>query len=134
MNEETRAGIAAFVVAGADTALEPIGRRAEADSGDPQVSQATLYEGPDGSPQVGIWQCTPGGWAIKDRADTEILYVVAGRAVLTGADGTRRDIGPGDTAVLPLHWSGRWQIVETLRKVYVVIPGRSTGLSGSRSS
>jgi uncharacterized cupin superfamily protein len=30
------------------------------------------------------------------------------------------DIGPGDTAVFGVGWTGTWQIHETIRKIYVI--------------
>lgn len=96
------------------------GPRQGADAGDPQTSTLVLREAGDGVPSVGVWECTPGGWAIEDRPDTEVVLVLSGRATLTSSDGEATEIGPGDVAVLPLGWSGRWDVLETLRKVYVV--------------
>jgi uncharacterized cupin superfamily protein len=98
--------------------LERGGPRAGADLGDPQTSGLVLHSGP---PQVGVWECTPGGWAIESRGDTESGIVLQGRARLTGADGQSRQITAGDVYVLPKGWSGRWEILEALRKVYVVV-------------
>lgn len=102
-----------------DGPLEPIGPRPGADRGDPRMSIRTLYETPDGSVQVGVWECTPGGWSIVERADTEVVHVLRGRAVITDADGTTHELGPGSVLTLPRGWSGRWDIGETLRKLYV---------------
>jgi uncharacterized cupin superfamily protein len=30
------------------------------------------------------------------------------------------ELGPGESVVLPRGWSGRWDILETVRKVYVL--------------
>ena len=35
----------------------------------------------------GVWACTPGGWAITDRPDTETVRILSGRARLTDAGG-----------------------------------------------
>ena len=48
-----------------DGALEPLGPRAGSDSGDPQTSGITFFAGH--GVEVGVWECTPGGWAIVDR-------------------------------------------------------------------
>jgi uncharacterized cupin superfamily protein len=103
--------------------LEPTGPRAGADRGDPQTSIRVLHTSADGLVQVGIWACTPGGWAITDRPDTEVVHLLEGRARITDADGTRHDLGPGDAIVLPRGWSGRWDILETARKLYVTRAG-----------
>ena len=60
-----------------DGALEPSGPRAGADSGDPQTSGVAFFEGHGVS--VGVWECTPGGWAITDRPDTETMMLLGGR-------------------------------------------------------
>jgi uncharacterized protein len=102
------------------TAPEPIGPRAGADSGDPQVSLVEFHS--DGVTDVGIWECTPGGWHIEDRPDTEVVHILAGRVRMTDdTDGSTREIGPGEVMVLPKGWSGRWDILETTRKLYVVV-------------
>lgn len=107
-------------VAGAtDMTLEPVGQRDGADQGDPQVSLRVISK--DGAVHVGVWQCTPGGWPIVDRGDTEVASILSGKGVITDADGAQRVLGPGTVVVLPKGWSGRWDISETLRKVYVII-------------
>lgn len=103
--------------------LEPTGPRAGADRGHPETWTRVLFSSPDGRTQVGIWQCTPGGWVIVDRSDTETIHVLEGRARITDADGTAHDLGEGDAIVLPRGWSGRWDIIETVRKLYVTVAG-----------
>jgi uncharacterized protein len=71
--------------------------------------------------QVGIWQCAPGSWTITDRPDTESIRLIEGRVRLTNAaDGSSVELGPGDALVLPKGWSGRWEILQTARKFYVL--------------
>lgn len=99
--------------------LEPAGRRAGADSGDPQVRLLPVASGSEA--QVGIWECEPGGWPVVDRPDTETCYIISGAARLTDdATGRVVDVGPGDVLVLPPGWTGRWDVVETIRKAYTV--------------
>ena len=99
--------------------LTPAGQRAGADSGDPQVASATIYKG-DGI-SVGVWECTPGGWPIENRADCETATIVSGKGQITDADGSVRALEAGTVVTLPKGWSGRWDITETLRKVYVIV-------------
>lgn len=99
--------------------LEPVGPREGADTGDPQVSLLELYAG--GATEAGLWACTPGGWAITDRPDTEVVLILEGRVRMTDAGGDSREIGPGEVMVLPKGWSGRWEVLETTRKLYVVV-------------
>lgn len=107
-------------IAEAETiALEPAGLRAGHDSGHPEMSVREMYSG--NGIEAGVWECTPGGWAIENRPNTEICSIVSGSGVITDADGGKRDLAPGTVLVLPKGWSGRWDITRTLRKVYVIV-------------
>jgi uncharacterized cupin superfamily protein len=101
-----------------DGALEPTGPRVGADIGDPQTSGITFFSGH--GVDVGVWECTPGGWTIVDRADTETMMLLAGVATITPLDGEPVELVEGDVFVLPKGWSGRWDVVETVRKLYVI--------------
>ncbi len=102
-----------------DRDLDDWGPRVGADRGAPRTSGRILHEA-DGV-QVGVWACTPGSWELVDRPDTETIRFLQGRARLTNADdGSTVELGPGDVLVLPKGWSGRWEILETVRKFYVI--------------
>ena len=60
-----------------DGELEPLGPRVGSDSGDPQTSGITFFSGH--GVDVGVWECTPGGWAIVDRTNTETMMLLGGR-------------------------------------------------------
>ncbi|MFZ0322980.1 MAG: cupin domain-containing protein [Actinomycetes bacterium] len=98
--------------------LEDWGPRVGADSGEPVMSGRIMHDA-DGV-QVGVWACTPGGWTITDRPDTETVRILSGRARLTNADGTSAELTAGDVLTLPKGWSGRWDILEPVRKFYIV--------------
>ncbi|WP_068269772.1 cupin domain-containing protein [Aldersonia kunmingensis] len=105
------------VVALAD--LQPVGPRPGADSGDPQLKTLDVPSGTQA--KVGVWECEPGGWPVVDRPDTETCYIVAGKAKITD-DETGRvvEVSAGDFLTLPPGWSGRWDVIETVRKVYAI--------------
>ena len=110
-----------MVVAYADTLdgeLEPLGLRAGADSGEPETSGITFFSGH--GVDVGVWECTPGGWAIVDRPNTETMMLLEGTVTITPADGEPVELTEGDVFVLPKGWSGRWDITETVRKFYII--------------
>jgi hypothetical protein len=102
--------------------LEPTGPRIGADSGQPMTATRVLHDAPP--IQVGVWECTPGGWSIENRPNTEIVHILGGVARITDADGAVRDLRPGSVVVLPRGWSGRWDITQTVRKLYVTIEGQ----------
>jgi uncharacterized cupin superfamily protein len=101
--------------------LEDTGPRVGADVGEPMTGTRVLLDA--GPLQAGIWDCTPGGWAITDRPNTEIVHVLRGAATITDADGSVRRLVAGTVCILPRGWSGRWDITETIRKVYVTVEG-----------
>jgi len=72
-----------------------------------------------GTTSVGCWTCTAGGFPVKSRPTTEILYVLEGLFFLTNADGSAHRCEAGDTVVLPKGWSGHWDIIETVKKVWI---------------
>ena len=98
--------------------LDDWGPRTGADSGTPQTHGRVFYEG--NGVQVGLWECTPGGWTIENRPDHETVQILSGRARLTNADGSTVELTAGDVLTLPKGWSGRWDILETVRKLFVI--------------
>ncbi len=104
-----------------DGELTSTGPRAGADSGDPQTSAISFFSGH--GVDVGVWECTPGGWAILDRPTTETMLLLAGVVTITPDGGESVELTEGDVFILPRGWSGRWDITETVRKLYVLVEG-----------
>ena len=99
--------------------LQPEGQRSGADSGDPQIS-SLAFETP-ADVRVGVWECEPGSWPVVDRPDTETCYILSGRATITDtATGKTYEVSAGDVIVQPQGWSGRWDVTETIRKVWTL--------------
>ncbi len=98
-----------------------LGIRAGADTGKPHTWFSELFD--RNGIEVGTWGCTPGGWQIENRPDTEVVHIVSGRARITDHDGESYEVGPGDVFVLPAGWSGRWDVLEDLEKLYVIVTG-----------
>lgn len=110
--------LVAHAYAELSTDLEDWGPRVGADVGEPQMSGRIFYEG--NGVQIGIWECTPGGWTIENRPDHETVQILAGRARLSDANGASVELTAGDVLTLPKGWSGRWDILETVRKLYFI--------------
>ena len=89
-------------------------------SGDQFESSRTLWASPDGSLEVGVWECTPGRFTASRVANSETCHIVSGRASLHGPDGRSQQVGPGEMLVLPKGWQGEWTIHETTRKLYIL--------------
>lgn len=78
-----------------------------------------LYKGDGGSPESGLWECTPGSWECRVTRD-EFCHFLAGRCVYTHESGERTGIHAGDAAFFPAGWNGRCDVIETVRKVYLI--------------
>lgn len=99
--------------------LTPAGQRSGADSGDPQL--AVLSLAPEAAGRLGIWECKPGGWPVVDRTDTEVAFILSGNATLTDSTTNEtRDVTGGDLVILPVGWSGRWDVTQTVKKIYAI--------------
>ncbi|ODU06681.1 MAG: hypothetical protein ABS81_04165 [Pseudonocardia sp. SCN 72-86] len=118
-SDPARRPLAVTSAAEVQSTLPALGRRAGADAGDPQVGMLLMNTSDLG--RVGVWTCEPGGWPIKDRVDTEASYILSGRVRITDdATGEVREVGPGDYVFMPAGWSGRWDVIETARKVFAI--------------
>ena len=82
-----------------DGALEPTGPREGFDSGDPQTGTIVFFDGHGVS--VGVWECTPGGWAIVDRQTTETMLLLGGTVTITPLDGEPVELGEGTCSSCP---------------------------------
>jgi len=97
------------------------GPRANADVGTPHDATRPLVKDADSGASSGSWWCAAGGWpSPNQRATTEVFYVLEGFGALTDTDGQVHYFGPGDTVVLPKGWSGRWDVLQDIHKVWVV--------------
>jgi uncharacterized protein len=78
-----------------------------------------LHKGSGGSPEAGIWECTPGEWECRVTRD-EFCHFLSGRCVYTHESGERTELAGGDAAFFPAGWNGRCSVIETVRKVYMI--------------
>mmetsp|Transcript_55312 Transcript_55312/g.134344 ORF Transcript_55312/g.134344 Transcript_55312/m.134344 type:complete len:112 (-) Transcript_55312:121-456(-) len=96
----------------------------------PTLSTNTLFD--VGSTEVSSSTLSPGSFFTSPRTTTEAFIVLEGTFVLTNSDfdgkeddgspnGTAQRCGPGDIVVLPKGWSGYWDVLETVKKVWVVV-------------
>jgi len=102
--------------------LTPKGPRKNPDVGQPHDATRSLAEVDDGLVSTGSWWCAEGGWPSPAlRSTTEVFFVFAGHGAVTDLDGRRHEFGPGSTVVLPKGWSGRWDIMQPIHKVWTVV-------------
>lgn len=81
----------------------------------------TIYD--VGPSRVGFLSGTPGNFVVAERPNSEVFFVVEGVFFLTNPDGSARRCTVGDTVVLPKGWSGLWNIIEPVTKVWVEVEG-----------
>ncbi len=89
-------------------------------SGQPQEIHRNLFDGDYGRFKSGVWQCTPGVVAMKDWPYHEFCVLLSGRVIITPEGGVPREYKAGDALVLPMGFTGTWEILETVRKYYAV--------------
>lgn len=75
-----------------------------------------------GALESGVWEATAATWTEDDYPVEEVCVVLAGHLRLTDADGVAHDLRDGDAFHLPKGWSGTWEVVEDMRKFYVILP------------
>jgi uncharacterized cupin superfamily protein len=78
-----------------------------------------LHRNADGANETGVWVCTPGRWRCAvERA--EFCQFLAGHCVYTADSGERLEIRGGDAAYFPAGWTGVCEVLETVRKTYMI--------------
>lgn len=68
----------------------------------------------------GLWQSTPGTWAVS-YAEWEYVLIHEGVSVLTDADGTATTLRVGDRFIIRPGFTGTWHVIETTLKDYVIV-------------
>lgn len=90
--------------------------------GNPQRLSQNCHASADGLVSAGIWCCEVGAWNIRFADGKEEFFcVLEGRVRLCDAAGVCCEIGPGQAAVIPAGFSGRFEVLEPVRKYYVVV-------------
>jgi hypothetical protein len=74
----------------------------------------------EGNLTAGTWECGPGKLQL-DLEITEFCHLLKGHWVLTSESGQVTEIRAGDSWVFPKGWKGTSEVVETVRKVYMII-------------
>jgi uncharacterized cupin superfamily protein len=63
------------------------------------------------------WDCDPSefDWQYPNK---ETAYVFKGKVVVTSADESKVEIGPGDLVIFPKGLKCHWKVIERIEKVY----------------
>lgn len=90
---------------------EPIGEL-------PVQTDSGFFE--EGNLTAGTWECGPGKMQL-DLDITEFCHLLKGHWILTSESGQVTEIKAGDSWIFPRGWKGTAEVVETVRKVYLII-------------
>jgi len=69
---------------------------------------------------AGTWDCEPGKLQL-DLSVTEFCHILEGHWILTSESGQVTEVKAGDSFVFPNGWKGTAEVVEKIRKVYMMI-------------
>ncbi|MTV41610.1 cupin domain-containing protein [Duganella radicis] len=91
-------------------------------AGNPKRTTWNHYTSASGEVVAGVWACERGSWRIafgphKD----EYFYVLEGRCRVIDEHGYAAEAGPGDAMVIPANFKGVFEVVEPVKKHYVIV-------------
>lgn len=89
-----------------------------------QLSGKIICENADRS-EAGIWECTPGKWT-RQVMDAELSTFFKGKAIFHPEQGEPIHIGKGDTLYFDANSKGTWEVIETVRKAYLMYKNDDT--------
>jgi uncharacterized cupin superfamily protein len=103
------------------TAIPPDAYQGILVAGDLNMRVATLFEGKE--LRVSIFESTPAKTDHRTRPTDvdEFVYVLSGKLILTEPDGTRHEYTPGDSLVLPVGYTGTWEMQGHYRELVVLM-------------
>lgn len=86
---------------------------------------AVHFERPDGTLVIGTWESTPYAEMLSYPGGTEYSTILSGKVAITNPDGSVETFGPGESYVMPAGIEVRFEVLETMRKVYVLFTDNS---------
>ncbi|MBU6420289.1 MAG: DUF861 domain-containing protein [Proteobacteria bacterium] len=87
--------------------------------GAPKTRTIVLYEYAARNLSAGEWEASRGKWRIA-YTEWEYVHMVSGACVVEGDDGRRIEAGPGDRFVIEPGFTGTWEVLSPMRKMWVV--------------
>lgn len=71
--------------------------------------------------QMGLWKVTDGSFDTDHTGYVEFIHIVQGQGRLISKTGEVTELNAGITTLIPEGWKGRWEIDETLTKIFTII-------------
>ena len=102
------------------TAIPPDAYQEILVGGELNMRVATLFEGKE--LRVSIFESTPAKTDHRTRPTDvdEFVYVLSGKLILTEPNGARHEYVPGDSLVLPIGYTGTWEMQGNYRELVVL--------------
>ena len=88
-------------------------------AGDPVATAKNYFSDTEGKFFVGVWESTPGCWQVR-YSEHEFCHITKGRVRIRSANGNQWEFGPGASFVMPAGFTGTWEVLEPVSKLYVV--------------
>lgn len=91
------------------------------EAGELNMRVASLFEGAE--LRVSIFESTPARTNHRTRPTDvdEFVYVLSGKLILTEPNGTAHEFLPGDALVLPIGYTGTWEMQGNYRELVVLM-------------
>lgn len=94
-------------------------------AGNPRRETWNLLDAPLAGAQqlsTGIWRCEPGHWRIVfGPTEREVFTVLDGRCRVHSDAGGCQEAGAGEALHIPPGFTGSFEVLETVTKVYVIV-------------
>ena len=105
------------------TAIPPDAYQQILVAGELNMRVASLFDGKQ--LRASIFESTPAKTDHRTRPTDvdEFVLVLSGKLILTEPSGTRHEFTPGDTLVLPVGYTGTWEMQGNYREI-AVVPAR----------
>ncbi len=88
----------------------------------------------DGGVQTGVWEGAPARFEIDGYPSHELMSILSGSVTITDLDkGHAETFTAGDTFFVTKGSRIIWEITETMRKYYVIVPDAASASSSSGS-
>lgn len=89
-------------------------------TGEPVTGLRSVHEDEGRGLYAGVWESSVGAWRVAYTED-EVCVLVAGRARLISESGVTQDFAAGDAFLIQRGFTGIWETVEPVRKIYVIL-------------
>lgn len=88
-------------------------------AGTPKNTAHNFFSDPTGQLFAGIWESTSGKWRVRYK-EHEFCHITVGRVRIESVSGESWLFKAGDAFVIPSGFEGTWEVLESVRKLYVI--------------